>query len=300
MIPAVSAGAPAQGDAPDTDQIGDQLEEIVSGTSGLGWQDWVLAGAIVAVSVAIGLVVRRLASRLITRGGREGLVARSVSRFAAGIVIGFGVVYALGTLGVTIGPLLGVLGVGGIALAFALQNILENVAAGVIIQARRPFGLGDEIRSDGFEGSVEDVNLRAVIMRTFDGRKVLIPTSTVLRNAVEVDTDRPSRRTCLVVGVAYRTDLEEARAVLEDAVRAADGVLPAPEPQVYVEEFGDSSINFALLYWHRPQRREMWRVRDEVARSVKRAFDEHGIEIPFPQRVLWRGDGGQVAGEPPE
>src|SRR5207249_11269776 len=91
------------------------------------------------------------------------------------------------------GPLLGALGIGGIALAFALQDILENFIAGLIIQARRPFRRGDEINTHDYVGRVEDVNLRNVIIRTFDGERVLLPNAMVLKAPVEHTSELQSR-----------------------------------------------------------------------------------------------------------
>ncbi len=182
--------------------------------------------------------------------------------------------------------MLGALGIGGLAVAFAAQSILENLFASVLLQVRRPFRRGDQIATNDIEGTVEDVNFRTVVLRTYDGEKVLIPSSQVLTAPITNFTAKGTRRTTLDVGVAYDTDLAMAQRVLLAAVASVDGVRPEPAPQAWVEQFGESSIDFALRFWHAPDIATLWRVRSGVAMAVKTALDGAGIEIPFPQRTL--------------
>ncbi len=94
------------------------------------------------------------------------------------------------------------------------------------------------------------------------------------------------------MGLAYDTDLDRARQVLLDACRATDEVAQSPPPEVWVEQFADSSVNLAVRYWHPADIASRWRIRSAVADSVKRALDAAGMTIPFPQRVLWLGGEG--------
>jgi small-conductance mechanosensitive channel len=209
-----------------------------------------------------------------------------MGRVFASLVVAVGFVYTLQVLGVRLAPLLGALGIGGLALAFAAQSILENVFASVLLQSRRPFRLGDQIATNEIEGTVEDVNFRTVILRTYAGEKVLIPCSQVLNTPITNFTAKGTRRTTLDVGVAYGTDLGTAQQVLLRAAASVDGVQPQPAPEAWVEQFGESSIDFALRWWHAPDIATMWRVRSGVAMAVKAALDRAGMEIPFPQRTL--------------
>lgn len=184
---------------------------------------------------------------------------------------------------------------GGIAIAFAAQDILQNFIAGVLLQVRHPFRLGDQIGSGDHEGVVEDVNLRTTVLSTYDGLVVYLPNAEVLKHPIINYTRTPVSRTSLTVGLAYDTDLERARQVLADGCRAAEGVENTPPPEVWVEAFAESSINVAVRYWHAADIASRWRVRSAVAVSVKAALDEAGITIPFPQRVLRFPDGQQVA-----
>ena len=119
-----------------------------------------------------------------------------------------------------------------------------------------------------------------------------LPNADVLRNPIVNYTRTPVSRTELTVGVAYDTDLEQAREVLLGACRAADEVAEHPPPEAWVHEFAESSINIAVRYWHPADIASRWRVRNAVAVAVKRALDEAGMTIAFPQRTLWFGPGG--------
>ncbi|MCZ7528814.1 MAG: mechanosensitive ion channel family protein [Acidimicrobiia bacterium] len=278
------------------------VEEIVP--EGLTAGDWIQAGALVAGALLVAVVVHRLVVRVVTAGWSSRLgVARLIGRFAGMAVFVTGLVYALNTLGVRIGPLLGALGIVGIALAFALRDILENFVAGVILQARNPFRYGDQIESGEWQGTVTDVNFRSVVLRTVDGTRVEIPSATVLKDGIQNLTAFDHRRTTVVVGVAYGTDLRVAAEVIGAAVGRVADVTADPAPEVLLEELAESSVNFAVRFWHLPDIASMWRARDGVILAVYEALGEAGIEIPFPQRVLsfpeplrLSGDGADVPG----
>lgn len=257
---------------------------------GVGTDDVAQAAAVFVASVLLAVVVRRLLVRVVDREADRHL-GRIVGRFLSVVVVAVGAVFALDVVGVQIGPLLGALGVGGIALAFAAQDILANLVSGVLLQVRHPFRIGDQIRSGDYEGVVDDINLRTVELTTYDGLTAYLPNAEVLRGPIVNFTRTPFSRTQLTVGLAYDTDLERARAVLLDACRAADGVQDAPPPEAWVHQFGESSIDVAVRYWHAADIASTWRVRSAVAIAVKKALDTAGMTIPFPQRTVWFGPG---------
>lgn len=265
---------------------GEAEEDLGQALEGLTAGNWVSAGAIFLGSIVISRLVHRLVSRLVQRGDSGGQAARLMGRVFASLVVAVGFVYSLQVLGVRLAPLLGALGIGGLALAFAAQSILENVFASVLLQSRRPFRLGDQIETNDFEGTVEDVNFRTVVLRTYAGEKVLIPCAQVLNAAITNYTAKGTRRTTLEVGVAYDTALDVAQQVLLRAVGSVEGVQAEPQAEAWVEQFGESSIDFALRWWHAPDIATTWRVRSGVAMAVKAALDRAGMEIPFPQRTL--------------
>ena len=258
--------------------------------SNLTWVDWLQAGLIVVVAIVAAQVLQRVLVRVLERGESEQGVAVLVGRFLGYLLFVIGLLYALRVLGVSLGPVLGALGVGGIALAFALQDVLQNAVAGILLQVRRPFRRGHQIRTLDYEGVVRDVNLRTVLLHTFDGLDVFVPNRTVLQNPIVNYTRTPLRRTTLEVGVSYATDLERARQVVLAAASGADGVAAVPAPEVWVSEFADSQVTLSVLFWHPAPMPDTWRVRSNTASAVHRALRGAGIEIPFPQVTVWRGD----------
>ncbi len=252
----------------------------------------IVVGAIAfGLTLVLAVVVRRVLVTGLGRGDSDRHAGKLVGRLASVVIVVAGSIYALELAGLQVGPMLGALGIGGIALAFAAQDILSNFVAGVLLQVRRPFRVGDEIASGDHEGRVEDVNLRTVRINTYDGVTVYLPNSEVLQSPIVNHTKTDLNRTTLTVGVAYDTDLDQARSILLSACAEADGVVESPPPEAWVEEFADSSINVALRYWHASDNATRWRTRNAVAVSVKRAFDDASVTIPFPQRTLWFGPG---------
>jgi small-conductance mechanosensitive channel len=245
-----------------------------------------MAGGIALAGVVVAKVVRGLVSRAAASEDGHGAAADAVGRFAGLVLAAMALVYALGVIGVRLGPLVGALGIGGLAFAFAGQSILANFLASIILQLRRPFRRGDQVSVDTSEGTVDEINFRTVVLRTFDGQRVLVPCASVLNTPIVNHTTLGRRRTTLEVSVGYDADLDEARAVLLRALEGVDGVLDHPQPEVWVKSFGDSGIPLALRFWHPPDVATLWRVRSEVAVAAKRALDDAGIAIPFPQRVL--------------
>ena len=253
-----------------------------------------LAVAVMVGALLLALVLRRLLVRALDRGDADKNIGRLTGRFLTLIVLAIGFVYACSSLGIRLGPLLGALGVGGIAVAIALQDILQNFVAGMLLQVRRPFSVGDQVGLGEFEGTVRDVNLRTVELSAYDGVTVYLPNSQVTGGPILNYTRTPLSRTSISVGVAYDTDLEHARQVLLGACASADGVQASPPVEVWIDELGDSAIVFAVRYWHAADIASRWRVRHAATLAARTGLDEAGIGIPFPQRTLWFAPGTEV------
>ena len=249
------------------------------------------AGIVLAATIALAVLVRHLLVRTIDRGDADRHTGLLLGRFLSVLVVSVGAIYAIDLLGVRVGPLIGALGVGGIAIAFAAQDILQNFIAGLLLQLRRPFRLGEQVGSGEYEGVVQDVNLRTVVLQTYDGLTVYLPNAEVLKNPIVNYTRTALSRTDITVGVAYDTDLVRARTVLLEAAGGAEGVAVQPPAEAWVDEFGESSIDIVVRYWHAADIASRWRVRSSVAVAVKAGLDAAGITIPFPQRTRWFGPG---------
>ncbi len=269
-------------------QVNIDPNELID-TTGVGWQEVIAAAIVVAISVIVASIVRRMVTRAIRKGPdiQPGM-ATFLGRFAGWMVMLLGVVIALMFLGFQTGPLLLMFAIVGLILVLSGRSILENFGAGVVLQVRSPFRVGEQVEVVGRVGTVKEINGRTVIIDTPDGREVHVPNGEVLANPIVNLSTRGHLRSEITVGVEYGTDLDLARSVVADAVRDIGGVLSDPAPDVFVAEFADSTINVKVRYWHEPTVREGFVVTDEVARAIDRAFRREHIVIAFPQRVMWQ------------
>ncbi len=270
---------------------GDALAEALTG-DGLDAWAWATAGIVFVVAIVLSRIAKMIVCRVLQRRLDPSLAAL-IGRLLAYLIVIIGFVYALESLGIDIGIVVGALGLAGFALAFALKDILENFVAGVLLQLQRPFRYGDQVEINEHAGTIHDIDTRLVTMITPAGETVKIPSATVIKSDINNYTEQGGRRTTLPIGVAYGTDLRQAKAVLERAVAAADGVRSEPVPEVLLEGFGDSSIDFVVRFWHEPTIAVFWTTRSNVALAINDALAAADITIPFPQRTLWwAGDTG--------
>jgi small conductance mechanosensitive channel len=184
------------------------------------------------------------------------------------------------------------LGILGFTVGFALQDVMKNFASGVILLLQRPFRVGDSVEVGAYEGTVRVIDLRSTEIKTFDGRIAIIPNADVLNHAIVNYTRSVQRRIEVIVGVAYGTDLKLARDVALEAIRAVPGYLEDPAAIVAFKEFGESSIDMSVLVWFETGLANPLTARDAAIEEIKRAFDAHQIDIPFPIRTMMM-DGGK-------
>jgi len=268
----------------------DQLEDFVNADSLTFW-DFLWAGLVVLGSFMLARLARHLLRKVLPRFphlSEEG--AFLISRATGWIIIFIGSIYAITLLGIDIGPALMVIIAVGLVLFFAGRRLMDNFSSGLVLQGTPMFAAGDQIVTESGTGTVLEITGRTVIIETIDGENVHIPNKMVIDNPVVNLTDLGSRRSTLVVGVTYGTDLDHTKQVLEDAAAACDLTHSDPPPEALVSDFSDHSVDFQLLFWHDPLVLDQYRAVDGVARTVARAFAAEGIVIAFPQRTLWWGD----------
>lgn len=227
--------------------------------------------------------VRRISSRLRTSLQDLMLQLTTIGIWIIGIMVAAVVVFP----GMTPAKALAVLGLGSVAVGFAFKDIFENFFAGILILWKYPFDRGDFIECGEISGKIEEITVRMSMIRQVDGQLAVVPNAMLFKNVVDVLTSKPSRRVTVIVGVAYATDLDECRKVLRQAVASCSTVKSGEPIEVFLQEFAASSINFEVTWWTSPTPLDIRKSRDEVVASVKRALDQAGVEIPFPQRTLW-------------
>jgi len=189
--------------------------------------------------------------------------------------------------GLRLGDVIATLGLSSVAIGFAFQDIFKNFLAGILLLLQEPFRINDQVIIGDYEGTVERIDIRTTKIHTYQGEQILIPNSTVFTSAVQVRTAFTSRRTDLAVGVDYNTSLRQASQLLERTISQVEGVLNNPEIEIDLVSFGDSSIDFLVRYWTRPQQKTVRRVQTRAIIAIKEAFDQADINIPYPIRTLY-------------
>lgn len=216
-------------------------------------------------------------------------------------VLGVGIFIILGILQLdkTVTSLLAGIGVIGLALGFAFQDIAANFVSGIILAFRHPFTIGDVVKIQDYMGTVSRTNLRVTVIKTFQGQEIYIPNKEVLQNPIENFTKLGERRIDLTVGVSYGEDLEHVERIVMKTVGDLDDVIRKDDMIFTYSEFGDSSINFDIKFWIKyPNQSAYLNMRSTAVKAIKRAFDESDITIPFPIRTLDFGiKGGEKLSE---
>ncbi len=190
---------------------------------------------------------------------------------------------ALTVLHVEITPLIATLGVGGIAVALAAQELLSNVFGAIAILSDRPYKIGDRIQvSDGMVGDVVEIGLRSTRIKTMDSRLIVIPNSDISKSdIINYSLPDAKARFDIKVGVSYDADIEKASGVLLDIARSTEGVLGDPAPKVYVKDLGNFSVNLLMHVWVKDYKLS-WEVPDHIYRETLKRFAVEKISIPYP------------------
>lgn len=235
--------------------------------------------------------IKVLVQRATENRRRARSLALVLGRLAQGSVLIVGLLVAV-TIAVpdfTPSDLVGALGIGSIAIGFAFRDIFQNFLAGILILLTEPFRINDQIVYKTYEGTVEDIQTRATTIRTYDGRRVVIPNAELFTNSVVVNTAFTYRRLEYDVGIGYGDDIEQARALILEAIRSVEDVLADPAPDALVVDLAPSTVNIRARWWIKPPRRaDALDLQDKVLTAIKQSLMDHGIDLPFPtQQVLF-------------
>jgi small-conductance mechanosensitive channel len=233
-----------------------------------------IAGVVVFLLFYVLSVV---VSRVIVRTTREtrpnvGVVlARLIG--AATVFLGFLVAFSIVAPSFQASDLIKILGIGGVAIGFAFQNILQNFLAGLLLLWAEPFRVGDEIKLDAFEGEVEEIQTRATIIKTYDARRVVIPNADLFTHSVIVNTALEGRRWEYDLTLKSAQRLTEVKSLLLGAVKRVPGVLDEPSPEILVIDLGDmesNTIRVRVLWWTKAARQhQMLASYDSVLSAIR-------------------------------
>lgn len=203
------------------------------------------------------------------------------------VILGFLFALSVVNLDKTVTSILAGVGVVGLALGFAFQDIAANFISGVFMASNKPFSIGDSIEINGMSGIVQAIKLRTTEIRTFDGNDLIIPNRQVFQNPIKNYTSSPSRRIDLAVGVSYSDDLQKVKELVINTINSMDGIISDREVNVFFNEFGGSSINFEVQFWiPHTLKGDFLKFRSNAIQTIKTAFDKENISIPFPITTL--------------
>jgi small conductance mechanosensitive channel len=241
-------------------------------------------GVVVASFLGL-LIVARLIRRIVHHWtGRipnfSKLLAAFVALAAYWLTLAFGLMVVLAALGVNITPMFALVGGASFILAFAMQDTLGNLAAGLMIMINRPFDEGDIVDIGGVSGTVRNVSIVSTTVVTPDNQVVVVPNASVWGNVITNSTASETRRVDLVFGVSYETPIARAQAELEKTVEAHPLVLKEPEPVVRVHALTESGVEFIVRPWTKSD--DYWTVYWDLTRQVKEALDRAGMEEVEP------------------
>lgn len=263
-----------------------------------GWLDLLVAmlpNIVVALMVLVAFYFISRGTRVISRKvlGRfldQEAIVGLLSAILSFVVLATGLVISLNLLHLSkaVTSLLAGAGIVGLALGFAFQDISANFISGIIMAFKRPIVVGDIIETNGYMGFVKEIQLRATILETFQGLHVIIPNRNIFQNPLTNYTRTYRRRVDLQVGISYGDNLEKVKEITEKAVCSNQYLTGEKDVKLVFEEFGDSSINFKIMFWinYSPANPNFLEARSEAIMAIKQAYDENDITIPFPIRTL--------------
>ncbi|CAG9295243.1 small-conductance mechanosensitive channel MscS [Celerinatantimonas diazotrophica] len=246
---------------------------------------YIVNAASALVIIVVGFIVAGIIASSIERVMNKRKVDNTISSFTGSMVkyllIAFVIIAALSRVGVQTASFVAVLGAAGLAIGLALQGSLSNFAAGVLIVGFRPFRAGDYVEMAGTAGTVKSVQILTTTLTTPDNKEVIVPNSSVFGGAITNYSRHEKRRLDLIIGVSYKADLKQTKAVIQAVLDNEPRILKDEPITLGVLELANSSVNFAVRPWVKTS--DFWPVRYDLLEAIKNALDEAGIEIPFPQ-----------------
>ena len=271
-------------------QAWEQIQAIINNFIGL-LPNMLLGLIVFIVFFFIARLVKRVVKKITSSRRQARNLGLVLGRLAQGIIILIGLFIALSIVipSFKAGDLVQLLGISGVAIGFAFRDILQNFLAGILILLSEPFQIDDQIIFKDFEGTVENIQTRATTIRTYDGRRIVIPNSELFTNSVLVNTAFEHRRLEYDIGIGYGDDIEKARSLILDVLHSTEGVLQEPVPDALVVDLGASTVNIRARWWVEPPRRfDVLQSQDRVLTAIKNVLTANGIDLPFPtQQILF-------------
>jgi len=209
-----------------------------------------------------------------------------LSRLARWAVIVLGTVLALDQVNFDVTGFVAGLGIAGLTIGFALQDITRNFIAGILLLVRQPFDIGDAVETAGYAGTVLEITTRDTVLETWDGEMVILPNLEVFTKPIINYSDLPNRRRTIYIGLGYGEDVYRATEVFLEAIQGVDGVLADPAPTLLAEKLGNSTLDLAARFWVNQETHGLFDVHSEVVRTLKEVAEQKGIDLPYPIQTV--------------
>ena len=251
------------------------------------FQIFLLIALLIAVFWISSRTKRFLFDRLLTKSGLDRALQYAISQIVSNVVLIVGIIIVLENTGIHLGALAVFAGAVGVGVGFGLQNITSNFISGLVILAERPITIGDRIEVAGIAGQVQQIRARSTVILTNDNIAMIVPNTKFIDSPVTNWTyGDPRVRFRVPVGVAYGSDVNKVCEALITAAREHPATLNEPAPNVYLEKFGESSIDFELVVWSREMSYRPRRFKSDLNFLIDKHLRAAGIRIPYPQRDL--------------
>ncbi|TPK19064.1 mechanosensitive ion channel [Mesorhizobium sp. B2-5-9] len=237
------------------------------------------------ILLVVGYIVANLAERSISAGlghihGFDATLRHFFSKIGRYAILILVVIMVLGQFGVQTASIIAAIGAIGLAIGLALQGTLQNIAAGIMLLALRPFRIGESVEVGSIAGSVEEIGLFATKLRTADGIYILAPNSTLWNQPVRNFTRNGVRRTDITLSIGSRNDIDGAQKTLLAIAGAEKRIRREPAPIAFVAGLGDTTVSLTLRYWTAAA--DHFATQIDMTKRAKQAFDSEGISIPQP------------------
>jgi small-conductance mechanosensitive channel len=239
-------------------------------------------GVSVLLSVLAARWVRNFAQKRIDN--EETLLL--LSRLARWAVIVTGTLLALNQVNFDVTGFVAGLGIAGLTIGFALQDITRNFVAGILLLVRQPFDIGDAVEAAGYAGTVLQITTRDTVLKTWDGEMVVLPNLDVYTKPLINYSDLPNRRRTIQIGLGYGEDVNRATNLFLTAIRSVEGVLADPAPEVLAQGLGDSTLQLAAQFWVNQETHGLFVVHSEVVRTLKEVAEREQIDLPYPIQTV--------------
>lgn len=255
----------------------------------------VFLAAILLAKPASRWVEKQTAARI-----ADPAITQLLAKVTHWVIIITGIVLGLDQVNFNVTGFIAGLGIAGLTIGFALQDITRNFVAGIILMTRKPFKIGDTVTIGSHTGTVLSINTRDTVIKTFDGETVILPNINVFTTAIVNHTDLPLQRWTVRIGLGYSEDIARASQVFLETVISVEGVMKDPPATVFAEQLGDSAVSLAARFWVDQTKFSLLKVHSDVVRAIKETADKEKIDLPYPIQVVRLQDGEQTPALPPE